>query len=77
MIAETGSRADLLAEIGADEDSDVEVRVHSVRVSGKKGFSIIAYYQDGQLLFEDESEGVWKFVYGQWYIAEPGNCTIF
>ena len=63
----------MLAEIGADEDFDVEVRVHSVRVSGTKGFSIIAYYQDGQLLFEDESERSWKFVDGQWYIVGTGS----
>lgn len=77
QVAAWGPKANLLAELGADEDSEVEVRVHSVKVSDNEGFTVIAYYQDGQLLFEDEEEAPWEFVNDEWYMASTGSCRFW
>ena len=68
-----GTARQMRSEIGTDQETDIEVRFPLVEVSGDRGATVAAFYQDGRLLFEDEGEVVWEFVNSQWHLEKHSS----
>ena len=68
-----GTARQMRSEIGADQETDIEVRFPLVEVSGDRGATVTAFYQDGRLLFEDEGQVVWEFVNSQWHLEKHSS----